>query len=288
MRIAPALRGLCMFATALTYLMLWSPTATADATSKVLFIADNQHVEDHGFSIGAQSYLIDERAPVARRPSLTNVFSLLILEHVLRKELANSTASPADVVLHLGDAINNGCVSEFEEFTTAMTQHARRADGSTVPWYMAPGNHDSYFLGISHPTKVKSSRFLPANLDNKRDWFGLCRNMRSYDRIESLGSLDVPVMTKEKFVKAYLGKVVERFSTDQGFGLLESGSELAKLATHHRANLRCADDTGAQNLNRVCWHFNKDKPWQGFVVQEVRLSVGEAGKLFLIYSHRYM
>ncbi|MCH9764521.1 MAG: metallophosphoesterase [Alphaproteobacteria bacterium] len=279
MRIAPALRGLCMLATVLTLLMLWSQSAGAQSAAKVIFIADNQHVEDHGFSVGEQSYFADQLIPVARRPSLTNVFSLRILQYVLQHELANKKKPTGDVVIHLGDAINNGCVSEFQEFTAAMTQHSQRADGSTVPWYMAPGNHDSYFLGISHPTKEKSSRFLPSNLENKRYWFALCRNMRGFDRIVSPGSIDAPLMTKQKFIKSYLGKVVERFNTEQNFGLLESGSELAKLATRHRADLRCSDNTGAKNLNRVCWYVNKDKPWQGFVIQEVRVRVGTGGKL---------
>lgn len=253
-------------------------TAAGANTSSVVFIADNQHVEDHGYSIGEQSFFADQFIPVARRPALTNVFSLRILEYVLKTELANAARPAADVVIHLGDAINNGCVSEFREFSAVMSAHTKDVLGNTVPWYMAPGNHDSFFLGISHPLKDVSSRFLPSNLENRKYWFALCRNMRSFDRIAPVGAIDAPIMTKQKFIKSYLKAVVPRVTIDLDFGTLDDSSRYAKIGKQNGIALRCSEDTGAKHLHRVCWSTTKDKPWQGFVVQEVRLPIGDTGK----------
>jgi len=247
-------------------------------TAKVLFIADNQHVEDHGYSVGEQSRIADRLIPVARRPALTNVFSLRLLEYVLKYEIASPSKPAADVVIHLGDAINNGCVSEFREFSAVMAAHTRDELGNAVPWYMAPGNHDSYFLGISHPMKEVSSRFLPSNLENKKYWFSLCRNMRSFDRLTATGSLNTTIMHKQKFIKTYMSAVVPRARGDLSFGNIAANSDYAKLKSRFGVDLKCSEDTGAKNLHRLCWAWSKDKPWQGFIVQEVRVPVGSAGK----------
>lgn len=247
--------------------------------AKVIFIADNQHVEDHGYSVGEQSFFADRLIPVARRPALTNIFSLRILEYVLKSELAKPNEAAADVVIHLGDAINNGCVSEFREFSAVMSAHTRDGLGNAVPWYMAPGNHDSYFLGISHPMKEVSSRFLPSNLENKTYWFSLCRNMRSFDRLTKTGSLNATIMHKQKFIKSYLSAVVPRFNADLNFGGIAADSDYAKLKNRHDIDLRCSEVTGATHLHRVCWTVSKSESWKGFVVQEVRVPVGSNGKV---------
>ncbi len=247
-------------------------------TAKAVFIADNQHVEDHGYSVGEQSFFADQLIPVARRPALTNVFSLRILEYVLKRELASPDQSAADVVIHLGDAINNGCVSEFREFNATMAAHTRDEAGNPVPWYMAPGNHDSFFLGISHPEKVVSSRFLPSNLENKKYWFSLCRNMRSFDRLDPIGDVNATIMTKQKFIKRYLSAVVPRFNADLRFGKIAADSDYAELESRSGVDLKCSEDTGAKHLHRVCWAWDKTQRWKGFIVQEVRLPVGRSGK----------
>lgn len=48
------------------------------------------------------------------------------------------------LVIHLGDALNTACVSEFERFVDIMGA----AKGG---WVMAPGNHDFYYNGHRHP-----------------------------------------------------------------------------------------------------------------------------------------
>ena len=247
-------------------------------TAKVLFIADNQHVEDHGYSVGEQSRIADRLIPVARRPALTNVFSLRLLEYVLNHEIAHPSQPAADVVIHLGDAINNGCVSEFREFSAVMAAHTRDGSGNAVPWYMAPGNHDSFFLGISHPMKEVSSRFLPSNLENKKYWFSLCRNMRSFDRLTATGDLNATIMHKQKFIKSYMSAVVPRSRADLSFGSIATNSDYAKLKNRFGVDLKCSEDTGAKHLHRVCWAWDKTQNWKGFVVQEVRLPVGGTGK----------
>ena len=100
----------------------------------VFFFSDNQFAEEHGFSIAEQARVVDRfLIPVARRPAVLNMFSLSVLNKVI--ELGSPNVLNARMFIHLGDAINNGCKSEFASFLKVMNQESRdvRMRGVAVP-----------------------------------------------------------------------------------------------------------------------------------------------------------
>jgi hypothetical protein len=120
----------------------WTPKS-----KRIRLIADSQLHEFHGAPTYLQSQEVDERVEVALRPSQQRMFAF----DLLRRSMAVDPAAPTpDFVLHLGDAIDVSCSTEWDQFTFAMT-------ASPAPWLLAPGNHDGYFTGnLLPPAGYKS------------------------------------------------------------------------------------------------------------------------------------
>ena len=243
----------------------------------VFFFSDNQFAEEHGFSIAEQARVVDRfLIPVARRPAVLNMFSLSVLNKVI--ELGSPNVLNARMFIHLGDAINNGCKSEFDSFLKVMNQESRDV---RIPWFMAPGNHDSYFLGISHPEK-EDRAFLTSSLDDRKYWQSLCQNMRTYDRnvlIQLRESNVYPpnAMTKRRFIDTY----IENLSSFANTGSViwsDFGTDkyTANLEVPENAPIDCVEKPGVPFLHRMCWQlFDREKEWKGFIVQEIRFSPSE-------------
>lgn len=105
--------------------------------TRVLLIADNQ---EHGLTGGplkSMGNLAEIRiTPVAQRSPLANVGGRFLF----RRALAAAREGGATLVLHLGDAADISCPDEFARALDAL-------DGSGLPWFMAPGNHDGFLAG---------------------------------------------------------------------------------------------------------------------------------------------
>ncbi len=102
----------------------------------ILFVADNQF---HNIYTDASVFglrISDIVSRVAIRPAALNLYSPNLFSYILRNNQSRN-------VIHLGDALNVGCKSEWKEFVSVM-------DNSVLKqWVMAPGNHDFYFYGIT-------------------------------------------------------------------------------------------------------------------------------------------
>lgn len=241
--------------------------------SEVLVVADNQFAFDYGSVIDEQQYAFNRATPTARRNAISNLFSLDFLEDVISR-------SDAKLVIHAGDAMNNGCRSEFERFKTVMNRTGK-------PWFMAPGNHDVSYLGISHPKwgrKANSGNGDFKPLNSITGWGGLCFPMR-YRNLHrnqvNKEQVSAHVFNKRNFIKEYLQVLRSRSKLDNQTAIFSS------LTKHPRANVKnCRAATNIKFLHQICWLFaddgknwNSQKTWRDFIVQEVRWRNSKTNKI---------
>ena len=100
-------------------------------TRKALLVADCQFHNLYSRALPERNLAIKALVGTAIRPPQLDLFSRDVLSWILAQG-----APEAEVVLHLGDAVDLACTGEFETFVEVM-------DGGKRPWFMAPGNHDS-------------------------------------------------------------------------------------------------------------------------------------------------
>lgn len=140
----------------------------------VLMLADNQKAQIYTEPVFEQSAFSETIANTAHRLPALDAFSLDIVEHI-------SESEDYQLIIHGGDLLNNSCVSEFKLAVNAINS-SKKSD-----WFMAPGNHDGYYLGISSPRAI-SKGFPAVNnflLDERAGW-GLTCTQLNKKRIDVL------------------------------------------------------------------------------------------------------
>lgn len=240
---------------------------------EVLIIADNQQTFDYGWDIDEQQYRVNWITPTARRNTITNLYTLAFTEQIIAE-------SDAKLVLHAGDALNNGCKSEFTRFSAAMNR-------TNKPWFIAPGNHDVSYLGISHPLygkRANSGNKDGIPLNSIGGWGGLCFPMRVRDNHRApITKKDVLeyVYTKRSFVKAYLNELRSRDKLDTDKPVLPKF-----LPDDHSDGLVCETSPNIVFLHRLCWYisdenkrWNNQETWKDFLIQEVRWKNKKTGNI---------
>ena len=117
-----------------------SPLRVAEPTEdELLFLADSQLSAMTGGRVLSSSPMVDAIAEVAIRPPESNLTSALVLQNLLSSWVAQRGPS---IAFYLGDAINISCGGELASFENSM-----RRGMAGEPWFIAHGNHDSYFMG---------------------------------------------------------------------------------------------------------------------------------------------
>ena len=109
----------------------------------VLVVADCQIHNLYSQALPDRNLSVEAVATTAIRPPQLDLFADEVLEWILKHG-----APEAEVVLHLGDALDIGCESEFRTFLQTMKNTGK-------PWFMAPGNHDFYYLGSYDPQDLE-------------------------------------------------------------------------------------------------------------------------------------
>ncbi len=125
--------------------------ATTESEAHIALIADNQFHNLHGNPDYYESAAIDNAVSSAVHPGASNAMAPLAFEYLLGNQ---SSLQKADLVLHLGDAMDLGCRNEFTTFLRIMKE-------SRLPWLFIPGNHDGNFFGNIYPKKY-SRRWQPS------------------------------------------------------------------------------------------------------------------------------
>jgi len=156
----------------------------------ILFVADNQKAMIKTEPILEQGYYSEKSLNTAHRRAALDAFSLDILDHIFDTE-------NHDLVIHAGDLLNNSCLEEYKDVEKLLNENNR-------PWFLAPGNHDGYYLGLSSPTAIRNGVFqfisgASAFLDERSGWARICTevvekrergdsgifNDRNYERYET-------------------------------------------------------------------------------------------------------
>lgn len=143
------------------------PPRGEPASLDVVIIADNQIHHLYGDPVWLRSGFTNQFVSVAIRPVQLDFYAPAILRWTVEN------FGDRHPIIHLGDALNAGCIWEWKTFLAIMNQTGRG-------WVMAPGNHDSYYFGNGH--------FAPD------DWLRVC----------DTGDGEDGRMTKDRLVERYL------------------------------------------------------------------------------------
>jgi len=229
-----------------------------------IVVADNQYTADHGGSIIEQAYKVNKITPSARRSAANSMFSLSLMEEVIAREKGLA----AKLVIHVGDGMNNGCASEWDALSKSLNK-------AGLPWFLTPGNHDAFYLGISNPRV--DQRGPDTLLDSAIGWGHLCRPHRAADGYRSGFDINQEprfIFTKRELIKAYLMELEQREPFDP-----ERNSFDPKGLVQLKSGVTCHLKPNIRFLHRVCWYHNDDEtywgrrePWGDFIVQELRWS----------------
>lgn len=118
----------------------------APSKGQVLLLADNQQTLITTEGVFEQSQLAEAFAGTAHRKPALEMFALDVMSGIVER-------TQPRLIVHAGDILNNSCKREFTDVAAAFNGY-RNENGERVPWFVAPGNHDGYYLGISSPLVV--------------------------------------------------------------------------------------------------------------------------------------
>jgi hypothetical protein len=218
------------------------PTSKRDhRTESILLVADSQYHELYGAPTFLQSAYADQHVEVALRPAQQRMYGDELFAYALEQGAATT-----DLVIHLGDALDVSCKSEWERFEQTMAL----SDG---PWLMVPGNHDGFFTGNLSPGTGDSGLFVTDAYGNT----GWCyRCSPRYEQCPLAREADPYVFGKDKFIRSYLLHL----------GVYPDSQVSEELPASGERTL------AFESLPvRVAWSIDRDAPWRSFILQEVRL-----------------
>ncbi|MCY9870406.1 metallophosphoesterase [Vibrio barjaei] len=258
------------------------------------FLSDNQKALILSEPIREQSKLAKKATASAHRSPPQEEFSLDIVDYILDQDNSG-------IIIHGGDAINNSCISEYQQFSNTM-------ESSKKEWYLAPGNHDGFYLGISSPESWRNrSNTLNGFLDERVGWAQACTPIlkdRIYKQKKDITARNDFIMDKFTFIQAYI----------QDKNLKDICSNDIEKCTHVKdynndQSIYCLEGSALPSnkaLTRVCWTGKKDNialnhnnyqesslsndtkkltidnAWQSFVVQLLVIPVDNSIKNVLL------
>jgi len=228
----------------------------------ILFVADNQKALVTAEPIVEQGALVEKTVNTAHRRAALDSFSLDVVQYMA------SQNQEIDLLVHGGDILNNSCSWEFMEFVKAIR-------ALNIPWFVAPGNHDGYFLGITSPLSLTKRIYLPGNgpLDERGGWAQACTSMvtkreehdgASFRSIETYGIYEENVVDKVAYIGKYLDGIGLGDSSDWTTDVYSRDEDFTEaFAGYESYSLECLNfeesEGGLHNqfLREVCWTRKK-------------------------------
>ncbi len=199
-------------------------------TRKALLVADCQLHNLYSKALPERNLAIKSVSATSIRPPQLDLFAGDVLAWILERG-----APDADVVLHLGDAMDLACTGEFDAFLAVMARAGK-------PWFMAPGNHDFFYFGSYDP-------------HDKGIW---------QDAAYGAGE----VMPKDLFIRLYVAALLKQ--EDPGIAALKEalGADgVLPAAFEWRA------PAGTKGLlDAIAWTIDEKRPYSSFLLQEVDLT----------------
>ena len=233
----------------------WEPFDPAEEgwleTRAALLISDCQVHNLYSQALPERNLSAEAIAATAIRPPQLDLFSTDVLAWVLEHG-----APEADVVIHLGDALDLACTGEFDAFLQVM-------ETSTRPWFMAPGNHDFFYFGTYDPEDAEL-------------W-----KAASHGAGEPL--------RKDRFIRLYVGALLRQ--EEPGCAALggalggATGDALPDAFEWH------AEEGAPGFLKAICWNIDPDRPWRSFLLQSIEMTrpghESFATRIYLLDSCQY-
>ncbi len=136
-----------------------APQRGEPVTAPIALIADSQLHESRGTASRWWSRAGDEFVPVTIRTAQAVIGAPVLLQESIVQ------ASEFGMIIHLGDALDVSCSSEWDIFAAVMRSTSR-------PWMFVPGNHDGFIVGNFYASD--DSRY------NKGYWIEVCNAGRYY------------------------------------------------------------------------------------------------------------
>jgi hypothetical protein len=196
----------------------------------VAIIADNQIHHLYGDPVWLRNGFTNRFVSEAIRPVQLDFYAPAILRWIVKN------IGDRRPIVHLGNALNAGCIWEWETFLAIMNRTGRG-------WFMAPGNHDAYYFGNGH--------------------FALYEWLRVCDR----GDGEDGRMTKDRLVELYLHALAAQGSLTLPETLEADGVQRA-LSADSSADPR----PNRIEVEEVAWRIDRRQPWRSFVVQRLSSS----------------
>jgi hypothetical protein len=207
------------------------PLEGVSASLDVAIIADNQIHHLYGDPVWLRSGFTNQFVSVAIRPVQLDFYAPAILRWIVEN------VGDRRPIVHLGDALNAGCIWEWKTFLAIMNQTGHG-------WVMAPGNHDGYYFGNGHFA-----------LD---DWLRVC----------DTGDGEDERMTKDRLVEHYL-----RALAAQGSLTLPDTLKADGVQRVLRADTSVDPRPNRIDVEEVAWRIDRRRPWRSFVVQRLSISL---------------
>ncbi|MGH7773249.1 MAG: metallophosphoesterase [Candidatus Binatia bacterium] len=207
---------------------------------KVLLLGDTQLHDFYGAPIFLAGEVAQDISGVAIRPAQKRLFGSELLKRVIKWNKKSENLP----IIHMGDAIDVSCRTEWGRFIKLM-----EPPGIRTEWVLVPGNHDGYFEGIIYPEEDENpSKDRP--YDDRRygnkGW-----DLRCTDRKNNL--------RKPDFISTYL--------------------EAKHLCSKNNATNTPVFCKGRQqeDLVETVVYRIAQKPWQSFLLQVIRLTPNNRG-----------
>ncbi len=198
------------------------------ASLELAIIADNQIHNLYGKPVWLRSGFTNQFVSVAIRPVQLDFYAPAIVKWTVEN------FGERLPLVHLGDALNAGCIWEWEIFLEVMDQ-------SRHGWVMAPGNHDSYYFGNGHFAED--------------DWLRVCDTGDGADGR----------MTKDRLVERYLRALAAQ-------GLLTLPADLDGDGIQRASRGGAEAPPGSIDVEEVAWRIDRNRPWRSFVVQRLNIT----------------
>lgn len=195
----------------------------------------------------------DKVVPVSIRPPQLYLFAPDVLEYCLQ------TQGRGRYVIHLGDALNIACRSEWDMFSEVMQRNVE--NGVIKGWVMAPGNHDFFYFGNTPKGKYDEA------------WCSACG-------ISGKGENRKPIqfkVEKDDFVELYIKALLKQANIQGDFGFKEEdffylcGSEKIIKQRPSGDKLWISSKNKDSFIKKISWYIDHENSWRSFIVQEIKL-----------------
>jgi len=216
----------------------WSNSARLPITKPIALIADTQIHESRGTASRNWSRASDELVAVTIRSAQ----QVIGARDILKKAMEESR--DVGLTIHLGDAIDVSCETEWIDFLDTMKKERGKPGPDT--WLFTPGNHDGFLVG---------------NISTENDWFyndGYWDNVCNVGRTRKNDGVNFGRINKNNIIESYLEEIdIISFNKDD----------------FNRRDIFCDKENYC-----VAWSLSYSAPWTSYLVQMVRIeSVGPEG-----------